>query len=211
MRLMEINIFMEEPNITSLGPFTRYGVWFYGCDKHCRGCIYHEKDDGSYKSVEVEALVRNILSYNNIEGVTISGGEPFLQFRGLELLVKKLSKEGLGIIVYTGKLFSEIAEDSNLSGILRYIDLLIDGEYVKEQDYNNSLIGSANQTPYFLTPRYADYSPQYKSRGRRVSEVTLLNNEIHSVGIPTEEEKIIFEAILQTTRKLDSGRSQNAN
>ena len=193
---MTVNLFMQQANIKSLGPYLRYGVWFYGCDKHCDGCIYRKQEILNYETVSVDSVFQNILSYKDIEGVTISGGEPFLQHKALLYLVKKLYEKGLGIILYTGKTMSEIISNKEYIEVLKYIDLLIDGEYIKELDQNNNLLGSTNQVPYFLTNRYLDYSSLYGIAGHRKSEVTIENNELHSVGIPTKEEKIIVEAIL---------------
>ena len=70
---------MQKANVRSLGPYLRYGIWFYGCDKNCLGCIYHENEPLSFESVSIDSILQKILSNKDIEGVTISGGEPFLQ------------------------------------------------------------------------------------------------------------------------------------
>lgn len=192
---MTLNIFMQCENISSLGPYSRYGIWFHGCDKHCKGCIYREKSTTAYETVEVDALVEAVKSTDGIEGVTISGGEPFLQPEGLLYLLKRLREEGLGVIVYTGRRLSEISENDRLSECLEYIDVLIDGEYIEELDFNNSLIGSENQVAHFLTDRYLEFSSLYGGRGHRRSEVRISDNEICTVGIPTKEQQLILEAV----------------
>lgn len=198
---MTIKIFMEEANITSLGPDLRYGIWFYGCDKKCAGCIYHKKETSVYQTIEVDSLVERICSHKDIEGVTISGGEPFLQYDGLLDLLKKLSQHHLGIIVYTGKQYDELKSDNRYKEALNYIDLLIDGEYIQERDSKNSLIGSANQIPHFLTDRYVQNQSLYGIAGRRKTEVHFANGEVHSVGLPTKEAEIIVETIFGKRRK----------
>lgn len=198
---MKLNIYMQKANIRSLGPYLRYGIWFYGCDKNCVGCVYRENEPSIFEKVSIDSILQKILSNKDIEGVTISGGEPFLQSDGLLYLVKKLSKNGLGIILYTGKLMREITEDNKFNKVLSYIDLLIDGEYVQTLDQKNTLMGSSNQIAYFLTDRYKDFSSLYSSVGCRKSEVVFVDNELYSVGIPTKEEKIIVEAVLGLRRK----------
>lgn len=198
---MKLKLYMQKANVRSLGPYLRYGIWFYGCDKNCLGCIYHENEPLSFESVSIDSILQKILSNKDIEGVTISGGEPFLQNDGLLYLVEKLSKNGLGIILYTGKLMREILEDNEFNKVLSYVDLLIDGEYIHALDQKNTLIGSSNQIPYFLTDRYKNYSSLYSSVGYRRSEVVFENSELYSVGIPTKEEKIIVEAVLGLRRK----------
>lgn len=192
---------MEEANITSLGPGLRYGIWLYGCDKKCAGCIYHKKETSVFKTIEVDALVKRICANKNIEGVTISGGEPFLQYNSLLDLLKKISNHNLGIIVYTGKKYNEIRSENNLKETLNYIDLLIDGEYIQKLDSKNSLIGSTNQTAYFITKRYVQYESLYGIVGHRKTEVSINNGEVHSVGLPTKETELIVETIFGRRRK----------
>jgi anaerobic ribonucleoside-triphosphate reductase activating protein len=186
---------MQCENITSLGPYSRYGIWFHGCDKHCKGCIYREKSTTAFETVEVDALVEAVTACEGIEGVTVSGGEPFLQPEGLLCLLKRLREHGLGVIVYTGRRLEEISADERLRECLEYVDLLIDGEYVEELDFNNSLVGSENQTVHFLTDRYVEFSSLYGERGHRRSEVRISDSEICTVGIPTKEQQLIMEAV----------------
>lgn len=77
---MDIRLYMAHPRTQALGPFLRYAIWVQGCNKCCPGCISPDARplDGGY-AVEVEKLVHDILSQPDIEGITISGGEPFLQ------------------------------------------------------------------------------------------------------------------------------------
>ena len=109
---------MHQANIRSLGPYLRYGIWFYGCDKDCEGCVYHEKETLNYESISIDSMLQDILSYKDIEGVTISGGEPFLQEEALFYLVKMLSEEGLGVILYTGKLMKEIVDNNKFKKVV---------------------------------------------------------------------------------------------
>ena len=84
-----------------LGPYKRYAIWVQGCNKRCKGCIAPGAQplSGGY-SVSVEDLAADILSVSDIEGITISGGEPFLQQEALcELIALVRRKRDIGVIV----------------------------------------------------------------------------------------------------------------
>ena len=64
------------------GPGERAVIWLQGCDLGCRGCwnpYSHAFDRG--RDRPVEEVGEWILSCAGIEGVTVSGGEPFQQAR----------------------------------------------------------------------------------------------------------------------------------
>jgi len=165
-----------------LGPFKRAVIWTQGCPFRCKNCMTPQSlDINGGVEVEVEKLAENINKIEDIEGITISGGEPFLQHNELLKLVKMLRKE-LGIILYTGYLYEEIKDKE----LLKYIDLLIDGKY--EEDKNNGIAfrGSYNQKVIFLTDRYRKFSSLYNSLKRKV-EIRVNNNEIEIIGIPSKK------------------------
>src|ERR1044071_7362148 len=79
--------------VTVLGPGRRIGLWLQGCTIGCRGC--GSKDtwprDPS-KTIAVGALVDcgRRATTDPLDGVTISGGEPFQQPIGLGALLRAL-------------------------------------------------------------------------------------------------------------------------
>lgn len=86
-----------------------------------------------------------------IEGVTLSGGEPSLQ-QGLSLLNIRIHEMGLGIIMFSGKYKEQL--DPTL---VQTVDLLLDGPYeYKKHDDNRFLIGSTNKRITPITDRYKD-------------------------------------------------------
>jgi pyruvate-formate lyase-activating enzyme len=73
----------------ALGPGTRSVIWFYGCSKCCHGCIagtMNEADE--YESYTPEQLAEWVLDNNEIEGITLSGGEPMLHKNFCDFLRK---------------------------------------------------------------------------------------------------------------------------
>lgn len=201
---MKLKLLMRQANVQTLGPNNRYVIWFYGCDKYCPGCIYHAKEPDSFESIEISELIDEICSYKNIEGITISGGEPFLQRKGLLELVKALSNKSFGIILYTGRSYSDLMTESISAQILQHVDLLIDGEYIQELDTGMGLVGSMNQKAIFLSNRYKVYEQMYSLKNRhRKSEIRFKKGEMYSLGIPTAEEQIIADILATGRHKND--------
>lgn len=187
---MKINIHQLEKCSRLLGPNKRYLIWFQGCDKNCKGCMSQLSRDLKIKNeIEVDDIVEDILK-QDVEGITISGGEPFLQIDGLTELVSKVKNKGLGVIVYTGYLYDDIKHLE----VMRDIDILIDGPYIDELNMNNDAYrGSSNQRIIALSDRY-DLS-EYQSHKRR-AEITFDRDNIHLIGVPSREVlKVYYQMI----------------
>lgn len=151
-----------------LGPSPRYVIWFHGCDKHCPGCIaidWNRKREPQF-NLSVRTIVEAIKDVPFLEGVTISGGEPFLQQDALLELIQELHANGLGVIVYTGYQLSELQNfrDKRIDTILALIDVLIDGRYVSALDDDKPFRGSSNQQIHQFTDRYVGYFAQNSAR-----------------------------------------------
>jgi anaerobic ribonucleoside-triphosphate reductase activating protein len=187
MNAQFIRVYATIPCTKALGPYTRFAIWFQGCKKRCPGCMTPTArafDGGSL--IGVDSLVDQILSDPIIEGVTISGGEPFEQSEALSALTTALKAQShIGIIVYSGYTLDELRrmEDVNVEQALSQIDLLIDGPYIRQLDDGLSLRGSSNQAIRPLTNRYESVIKSYYGLPRREAELHLLNNDILLVGI----------------------------
>lgn len=188
----KLRLYMTAPCSEVLGPYKRFIVWVQGCKRRCKGCIAKDSwalDGGEL--VEVDAIVQQILRQENIEGITISGGEPFLQQDALcELISKVREHKNVGVIIYTGMKYSEIEN----TALAHSADLIIDGEYVEELNDNKSLRGSSNQNVLCLTERYKDIvSEYYRIQGRKI-ELILADGITKMIGIPSKEfEQMIGE------------------
>lgn len=140
------------------GPGCRTCIFTQGCLKHCKGCNSPQTwslNDGY--SVDINILAGNILSDKKIEGITFSGGEPFLQARNLYKLALILKEHNLSIVTFTGYSYKFIREvnDANWNNLLSVTDLLIAGAYEENNAcYDRAWIGSGNQKYIFLTDRY---------------------------------------------------------
>ena len=168
-----------------LGPGWRFVIWTQGCLRRCKECISpeHQPLDGGCM-VDTEELAKRICSNSHIEGVTISGGEPFLQAKALSELtemVKTLRPE-LNVIVFTGNRLEDLTDEDS-KAFLKNIDLLIDGEYVPELNDGMGLRGSSNQRFHFLTQNLLRFKEEIEM-GKRRREVYVENdNELITIGI----------------------------
>lgn len=95
------------------------------------------------------------LNLERIEGVTISGGEPFLQFSELCHLVDLIkSNSNLSVILFSGFTYDEIKKKHHINDLLSNIDVLIAGRYQHESRIANGLIGSRNKTIHIMSSKY---------------------------------------------------------
>ena len=131
------------------GPGFRYVIFAQGCTHCCKGC--HNPDthalDGGYV-VDSDSLVEDIRQSRYIDGVTFSGGEPFLQAAAFVHIAEKLKKSNIDIVCYTGFTFEELmaSKDESRIKLLELVDTLIDGPYREElKDLSLTFRGSRNQ------------------------------------------------------------------
>ena len=189
-------------NCTVLGPCgERAVVWVHGCCFDCKGCIADNYKSGPYHEVTPQEMADwYCLQGRKTEGITISGGEPFLQAGELAEMIRLIRKKrDFGVIVYTGFLYEELEararEEEEIARFLQEIDLLIDGPYMEEMDQNQMAIGSGNQRILQLTDRYKwDVEEYYKHHGRRV-EIRIFDGKTMLVGVPAHDQKQLWKKL----------------
>lgn len=143
------------------GPGTRFVVWVQGCTLACPGCFNPATHPtGPSEVVDVETLAGDIAreaTAGGIEGLTISGGEPFEQPDALLALVREVRGRapGLSILVFSGFARAEIERSERGRAVLAAIDVLVDGRYVERRRVASGLRGSANQVVHLLSKRHA--------------------------------------------------------
>ena len=155
--MMKIKINRIVPRSLVDGPGARTVVFVQGCTLACPGCQNQHlwpADGGREADAEDLALTLALLAGKD-GNVTISGGEPFQQALPLLELVEALKFHGVeSVLVYTGYTWNELNDRSYFSRfqvfqeILLYVDILVDGRFVRELD--DSMIawrGSRNQRP----------------------------------------------------------------
>lgn len=98
-----------------------------------------------------ESMLHRIITEINsdflLDGITISGGDPFYNPKELTRLLKILKEEThQNIWCYTGYTIEEIRASDQLSEPLQYIDTIVEGPFVKKLfDPTLSWRGSSNQ------------------------------------------------------------------
>lgn len=182
--MSSIRYSMKEPAVRVLGPGRRFALWVQGCDRACPGCIAPDAHDpAGGASIEVDALAWEI-ALSGADGLSISGGEPFLQAGALAELVRLVRRQrDLGVIAYTGFTLEELAGVPDARALLACTDLLVDGAYVRELDDGRGVRGSANQRLLPLTDRYRELTGELE-RCERAQETFPHGPEIHVAGIP---------------------------
>lgn len=133
------------------GPGFRYVVFTQGCPHHCKGCHNpqtHSFDGGSY--IDIDTILEDVKKNPLLRGVTISGGEPFMQAKKIAKLLSKIDRKKLSTIVYTGFLYEDLLNNANENNgymeLLKQADLLIDGKFEEDlMDENLLFRGSSNQ------------------------------------------------------------------
>lgn len=175
-----------------LGPSNRYALWVQGCPFRCKECLApNSLDFSGGNEVSVSKILKEVYAVKGLEGITISGGEPFSQARSLFILASNLKEKGYGVIVYTGYTYNSLqkmaVKDGNILAFLNQIDLLIDGPYVSSKNDGISLRGSSNQRLNFLTSRYKAVAKHYYGQTVRQVELHSQDDGLMLVGIPGKE------------------------
>jgi len=171
------------------GPGNRFVLWTQGCSKGCKNCFNPETWSYSiYKELSPRQIFELIKNFE-VDGVTISGGDPLEQEDELlELLfLLKEIKLPKGIILFTGFSRNEIRENPIRESCLRYIDVLIDGRYEKNLKVDFSLRGSSNQEFYFFSNKISSTELVFDQE----IEISSLEGDIMMTGFPNISRKIL--------------------
>ena len=173
------------------GPGKRFVLWTQGCSKGCKNCFNPETwSTDLYKELSPRQIFELIKNFE-VEGVTISGGDPLEQeVELLELLfLLKEIKLRKGIILFSGFSRNEIRENPIREKCLSYIDVLIDGRYEKNLKVDFSLRGSSNQEFYFFSNKISSNELCFDQE----IEISVLEGEISMTGFPNISRKILKE------------------
>lgn len=146
-------IIMRFHNITKddmlNGDGLRVVLWVSGCDHNCEDCqnpITWDPNQGVVFDEAAKAEIFDQLNKSYISGITFSGGDPL--FLGNRTEITEFSKElrekypDKTQWMYTGYDYEEVAGLE----VMKYIDVLVDGEYKKSlRDVTALWKGSTNQ------------------------------------------------------------------
>jgi anaerobic ribonucleoside-triphosphate reductase activating protein len=156
------------------GPGLRLAVFMQGCVHACMGC--HNSHTWKIGAGEVKTstdLIKALKLNPLCKGVTLTGGDPLLQSKGLLPFAKFAKKQKKEIAIYTGFLIEDIFENlktteqlkaqnennktfiqnklepkikKEMQELLKVADILVDGKFIlEEKSLDLKWKGSRNQ------------------------------------------------------------------
>lgn len=170
-----------------LGPGNRYVIWVQGCRQRCPHCMTPEsRDMGSGTVIDTGDLAADIVLARGIDGITVSGGEPFLQAEALADLLSRVraSRPEMTVIVYTGYTFAELQAMEGAGKLIALSDIIIDGRYIDRLNDNRGIRGSGNQRVIAVTGRLDAYVPEMEAGVRKQQMVANPDGTFSSIGVP---------------------------
>lgn len=131
------------------GPGIRLAVFTQGCSHKCPSCHNPQTHDiNGGKETTTERIVE-IMSQNPLlDGVTLTGGDPFVQPKECSEIAKSAHKLGLNVWTYTGYTYEELLKSGNpeFVRLLNNTDVLIDGRFlINQRSLELKFRGSKNQ------------------------------------------------------------------
>jgi anaerobic ribonucleoside-triphosphate reductase activating protein len=153
---VNVRVHAIEPRSRANGPGARFVVWLQGCTLGCPGCFNPTTHDAAAgRETTTDEIAAQLASTTNIEGLSLSGGEPLQQPQAAIALLDAARALGLSTLAFSGYTLDEIRALPHGPTVLERLDVLIDGRYVAGERLATGLRGSANQRIQLLTSRYA--------------------------------------------------------
>lgn len=118
------------------GPGFRFSCFVQGCPHHCPGCHNPDSHDlAGGKEMTVEEVAAQMLSNPLTDGLTLTGGEPFMQPEDCLTLATIAHQHGLNVWSYSGWLFEYLRDEGSAAqkALLREVDVLVDGPFLLAQ------------------------------------------------------------------------------
>lgn len=187
--------------VTTLGPGRRLGIWFQGCSLRCEGCISVDTWATAKTLIPIEQLMMKLSSYLPlIDGITISGGEPFDQFEALLAIVVQLrERTKVDILVYTGYGVEDITDQ--LQQIKPYIDVLISDPFQRQSSQTLRLRGSDNQRLHCFTSqaieKFAYYQQTVTTKDKVLDVMFDAEGVVWFAGIPRRDDFVKLQTLLK--------------
>lgn len=135
------------------GEGVRCSIYVSGCLFACEGCFNKAIQNfkmGTLYTKELEDQIIEDLSHDYVQGLTLLGGEPFLNTQVCLALVQRVRQEfgaTKDIWSWTGYTFEELLMDTeDKQALLEEIDVLVDGRFdLSRRDLTLQFRGSSNQ------------------------------------------------------------------
>ncbi|MDR3298919.1 MAG: radical SAM protein [Candidatus Accumulibacter sp.] len=202
---MKIAINKAHFPVTVLGPGRRIGIWFQGCAIRCPGCVSQDtwtpRPDREISIAKLVSWCRET-SRNALDGITLSGGEPFDQPKALSALLDALRQwnisDGLSmdILCYSGYSFNTLQQRH--ARLLKKLDALIPEPFVHTLPLTHLWRGSKNQPLLTLSPlgeeRYAPYLEAKAEDFDKRIQIQVDGDRLWCIGIPGRDDMTRLEA-----------------
>ena len=122
------------------GEGARYVIFLQGCKHHCKGCHNPETwnfDGGT--EIGAKEIAEDFRKRKLLDGITLSGGDPFFQQKACVELIDLL--DGVNVWIYTGFEYDEISETE----LAKKADVLVVGKFIEDLKCDGQYFGSSNQ------------------------------------------------------------------
>ena len=137
------------------GPGIRSVYWLQGCTLACEGCWntqFWPSKGGDL--IDVDRLLSELTDRQDIDGITLLGGEPLQQAPQVEKLMIGCKKLGLTVFLYTGYEVHELT--STMQRCVDLADIVVLGRFVQAlRNTNLRWRGSENQRLMINNPKYS--------------------------------------------------------
>ena len=131
------------------GAGIRLTVFTQGCPHHCPGCHNPQSHDFEGGKVRTTEEVLDIARENFLlDGVTLSGGEPFAQALACAEIARGAHDLGLNVWCYSGYTFEMLLNSGKAewNELLKNVDVLVDGPFIlAKRTLDARFRGSSNQ------------------------------------------------------------------
>jgi anaerobic ribonucleoside-triphosphate reductase activating protein len=202
--------------VTTLGPGVRAGIWTQGCTIGCRGCASRDTWEADpSRLVDVEQLVGWLAGLAGLQGLTITGGEPFQQLDALAALLRAVrewageQQRVLDILVYSGYTRGALARRPGTARVLAMCDAVITGPYIDRLNPGGPWRGSANQQLIILSELGQErfgHAQAAAEREKRL-QVSCDGRRVWLIGIPARGDLDQLERELSCRGLTLEGRS----
>jgi len=180
--------------VTVLGYGRRVGIWTQGCRIRCAGCVSRDTwaadPQAAVDDTELLDWIRS-LPEDEVDGITISGGEPFDQPAALEHLLdgllswRRQRTRPADLLCYSGYPLRRLR--ARHGPILNRLDVLIPEPFRAANTTAPPMRGSSNQPMVLLTPLAEErYGASFALDVDKVPrlQVEVDNEAIWYIGVP---------------------------
>lgn len=156
-RLSQDRVADYKPFVMVDGEGVRCSLYVSGCPFACEGCFNEAAWSFRYGQVFDDALAERIagdLAHPAVQGLTLLGGEPFLNTSVCLRVVRRLRAEHgrtKDVWAWSGYTFEELlawasAGHADKAELLASVDVLVDGRFdIEQRDLRLAFRGSRNQ------------------------------------------------------------------